>query len=98
MSVERYFFQVLANRLLTFMVHNWYTDQAIQRGFLPGIVECVEHTHTLMETLLGAKQNVREIVVALLDLANAYGSSLLLNDITCQLTYLRWYTATMMSC
>ena len=68
------FFQVLANRLLTFMVDNGYTDQAIQKGFLPGIAGCVEHTQTLMETLLDAKQNAREIVVAWLDLANAYGS------------------------
>ena len=68
------FFQVLANRLLSYMVQNNYIDQAIQKGFLPGIAGCVEHTQALMETLLDAKQNAREIVVAWLDLANAYGS------------------------
>ena len=56
------------------MVQNNYIDQAIQKGFLPGIAGCVEHTQALMETLLDAKQNAREIVVAWLDLANAYGS------------------------
>ena len=68
------FFQVLANRLLTFMVGNGYIDQSIQKGFLPGVAGCVEHTQVLMETLLEAKRNSREIVVAWLDLANAYGS------------------------
>ena len=68
------FFQVLANRLLTFMVGNGYIDQSIQKGFLPGVAGCVEHTQVLMETLLDAKRNLREIVVAWLDLANAYGS------------------------
>ena len=74
MSVERYFVQVLANRLLTFMVENGYIDQTIQKGYLPGIAGCIEHTQTLMETLLDAKQNTKEIVVAWLDLANAYRS------------------------
>ena len=68
------FFQVLANRLLTFMVENKYIDQAIQKGFLPGIAGCIEHTQALGETLLEAKQRTKEIVVAWLDLANAYGS------------------------
>ena len=67
-------FQVLANRLLTFTVGNGYIDQSIQKGFLPGVAGCVEHTQVLMETLLDAKRISREIVVAWLDLANAYGS------------------------
>ena len=66
---EKMFFQVLANRLLSYMLQNDYLDQAIQKGFLPGIAGCVEHTQALMETLLDAKQNAREIVVAWLDLA-----------------------------
>ena len=56
------FFQVVANRLLSYMVQNGYIDQAIQKGFLPGIAGCVEHTQVLMETLLDAKQNTREIL------------------------------------
>ena len=68
------FFQVLANRLLSYMVGNGYIDQAIQKGFLPGVAGCVEHTQVLMETLLDAKKHTKEIVVAWLDLANAYGS------------------------
>lgn len=68
------FFQVLANRLLTYMVGNGYLDQSIQKGFLPGVAGCVEHTQVLMETLLDSKRNAKDIVVAWLDLANAYGS------------------------
>ena len=41
------------------MVQNDYPDQAIPKGFLPGIAGCVEHTQVLMETLLDAKQNAR---------------------------------------
>ena len=67
-------FQVLANRLLSYMVGNGYIDQSIQKGFLPGVAGCVEHTQLLMETLLGAKRNAKEKVVAWLDLADAYGS------------------------
>ena len=56
------------------MVGNGYIDQSIQNGFLPGVEGCVEHTQVLMETLLDEKRNSREIVVAWLDLPNAYGS------------------------
>ena len=52
---EKMFFQVLANRLLTFMLENGYIDHAIQEGFLPGIAGCIEHTQTPVETLLDAK-------------------------------------------
>ena len=46
----------------------------MQKGFLPGIAGCVD-TQALMETLLDAKHDAREIVViAWLDLANAYRS------------------------
>ena len=66
------FFQVLANRLLSCMVQNIRPSHS--ERFLPGIAGCVKHTQALMETLLDAKQNAREIVVSWLDLANAYGS------------------------
>ena len=55
------------------MLGNGYT-QSTQKRFLPGVPDCVEHTRLLMETLLDAKRNAKEIVVAWLDLANAYES------------------------
>ena len=56
------------------MVGNGYIDQSIQKGFLPGVGVCVEHTRLLMETLLDAKRNAKEIVVAWLELPKTYGS------------------------
>ena len=68
------FFQVLATRLLSYLVQNDYIDKAIQKGFITGIAGCVEHTQALMETLLDAKENERETLAAWLNLTNAYVS------------------------
>ena len=68
------FFQVIAKRLLKYLVSNNYLKTSIQKGFLPRISGCVEHTQALMEALQDAKRRKKEINVCWLDLANAYGS------------------------
>ena len=68
------FFQVIARRLFKFLVSNNYLKTSVQKGFLPRISGCVEHTQALMETLQDAKRRKQEITVCWLDLANAYGS------------------------
>ena len=68
------FFQVIAQRLLKFLTSNKFIDIAVQKGFLPRVSGCVEHTQALMETLTDAKRRKHKITVCWLDLANAYGS------------------------
>lgn len=68
------FFSVVSDRLQTFLVSNNYIKRATQKGFLSGVAGCVEHSFTLFEALRNAKTHQRQIVVAWIDLANAYGS------------------------
>ena len=68
------FFSVLSDRLQAFMLRNSYISREIQKGFLAGMPGCLEHTFALLEALRDAKDSYRQIVIAWLDLANAYGS------------------------
>jgi Reverse transcriptase (RNA-dependent DNA polymerase) len=68
------FFSVLSDRLQVFMLKNDYISKEIQKGFLTGLPGCLEHTFALMEALRDAKDCHRQIIIAWLDLANAYGS------------------------
>ena len=73
-AVGKIFFSVLSDRLQFFMIKNCYISQEIQKGFLSGVVGCIEHTFALLEALRDAKNSHRQIVLTWLDLANAYGS------------------------
>ena len=68
------FFSVLSDRLQVFLLRNCYISKEIQKGFLAGMPGCLEHTFALLEALRDAKDSYRQIVIAWLDLANAYGS------------------------
>ena len=46
----------------------------VQKGFKAETPGCLEHSFAMFEALLDAKHNQRQIVVAWLDLKNAYGS------------------------
>ena len=73
-TVGKIFFSVISSRLQTFLVKNKYILKTTQKGFLAGVAGCVEHSFTLFEALREAKDEARQIVVAWIDLANAYGS------------------------
>jgi hypothetical protein len=68
------FFSVLSDRLQVFLLRNCYISKEIQKGFLAGMPGCLEHTFALLEALRDAKDSYRQIVIAWLVLANAYGS------------------------
>ena len=68
------FFSVLSDRLQVFLLRNCYISKEIQKGFLAGMPGCLEHTFALLEALRDAKDSYRQIVIAWLDLANAYSS------------------------
>ena len=73
-TVGKIYLSVIADRLQRFLVHNSYIPRKVQKGFLSGVAGCVEHTFMLYEALKEAKEEQRQIVVAWIDLANAYGS------------------------
>ena len=73
-TVGKIYFSVISDRLQKFMLKNNYIRSLVQKGFLSGIPGCLEHAFTLYEALRDAKIHQKQIVVAWIDLANAYGS------------------------
>ena len=53
---------------------NNYIDTSIQKGGVPGISGCLEHTAILSQLIREAKSEKKNLVVTWLDIANAYGS------------------------
>ena len=54
------------------MAANKFISQ-VQKGFKADTAGCLEHSFAMFEALLDAKHNQKQIVVAWLDLCNAYG-------------------------
>ena len=65
---------ILARRVTTNMVGNNYIDTSVQKGGVPGVPGCLEHTSVLTKIIREAKENKGDLTVLWLDLANAYGS------------------------
>ncbi|XP_073720025.1 uncharacterized protein [Misgurnus anguillicaudatus] len=75
LSVEgKIFFSIVAKRLAEFFLKNGYIDTSVQKGGIPGVPGCLEHTGVVTQLLREAKENRGDLVVLWLDLANAYGS------------------------
>lgn len=55
------------------MISNQFLSK-VQKGFKANTPGCLEHSFAMFEALLDAKRNQRQVVVAWLDLKNAYGS------------------------
>jgi hypothetical protein len=72
-TVGKIFFSVIAKRLERYMLSNNFISH-VQKGFKAETPGCLEHSFAMFEALLDAKHNQRQIVVALLDLKNAYDS------------------------
>ena len=70
----RLFWTVFQLRMSKFMLSNNYIQTHVQKGFIEGIAGCIEYTTAQWEMLQNAKRNSRQIVLAWLDLENAYGS------------------------
>lgn len=65
---------VMANRMTRYMLDNNYVDIAVQKGGVPGVSGCIEHTSVLTQIIREAREGKGELAVIWLDLANAYGS------------------------
>ena len=75
LNVEgKIYMAVLAKRLTTFMLSNKYIDTSVQKGGVPEVPGCEEHTAIVTEIIKQAKASKGELAVIWLDLANAYGT------------------------
>ena len=75
MNVEgKLYFALRADRLLNYTLANKYIDTSIQKGGVPAISGCMEHTAILSQLIREAKAEKKGLVVTWLDIANAYGS------------------------
>lgn len=75
LSVEgKIFFSIVAKRLADFLLKNRYINTSVQKGGIPGVPGCLEHTGVVTQLLREARESKGSLVVLWLDLANAYGS------------------------
>ena len=75
LNVEgKLFFSMKADRITDFLIESCYIDPAIQKGGIPGVSGCLEHTSILSQLIREAKAEKKNLVVTWLDIANAYGS------------------------
>ena len=63
-----------ADKLLSFILSNGYIDTSIQKGGIPAVSGCLEHTALLSQLIREAKSTKGDLVVNWLDIANAFGS------------------------
>ncbi|XP_076113419.1 uncharacterized protein LOC143081070 [Mytilus galloprovincialis] len=64
----------LARRTTRYLLGNEYIDIAVQKGGMPEVSGCIEHTSVITQILREAKEKKSDLAVFWLDLANAYGS------------------------
>ena len=75
LNVEgKLFFSMKSDRITQFLTESGYIDPAIQKGGVPGVSGCLEHTAILSQLIREAKTEKKNLVVTWLDIANAYGS------------------------
>ncbi|KAK0147793.1 Chloride channel protein 2 [Merluccius polli] len=75
LNVEgKIFFGILARRLTTFMLDNDYMDTSVQKGGVPWVPGCLEHTSVISKMIEDAKRNHGDLTVLWLNLTNAYGT------------------------
>ena len=75
LNVEgKLFFALKSERIMDFVLANEYIDTSIQKGGVPGISGCLEHTTIISQLIREAKKEKKSLVVTWLDIANAYGS------------------------
>ena len=75
LNVEgKLYFALRADRLVSYTLANKYIDTSIQKGGVPAISGCLEHTAILSQLIREAKSEKNDLVVVWLDIANAYGT------------------------
>lgn len=68
------FFCIVTKRLTDYPLTNSYLSTSVQKGGIPKVPGCIQHTGVVIQLIREAQENKGELVVVWLDLANAYGS------------------------
>ena len=68
------FWKLKADKVTSFIMKNKFIDGSIQKGGIPGVSGCMEHTAVLSHLIAEAKKQKQNLVSTWLDIANAYGS------------------------
>jgi len=72
-TMYKIFSGIISSRIMATATRlGWISPE--QKGFLPGVRGIQEHTHILHTVIEQAKQSKRKLVIAWLDLTNAFGS------------------------
>ncbi|XP_075313231.1 uncharacterized protein LOC142373743 [Odontesthes bonariensis] len=75
LNVEgKIFFSILSHRLSDYLLRNQYIDTSVQKGGIPGVPGCLEHSGVVTQLIREAREGKGNLSVLWLDLANAYGS------------------------
>lgn len=75
LNVEgKIFFSILSQRLSDYLLKNQYIDPSVQKGGIPGVPGCLEHSGVVTQLIREAREGRGNLAVLWLDLANAYGS------------------------
>lgn len=75
LSVEgKIFFSMVAKCLTEYFLSNTYIDTSVQKGGIPQVPGCLEHTGVITQLLSEARETNSNLAVLWLDLVNAYGS------------------------
>ena len=65
---------IIAARITEYATTEGIMDTTIQKGFLPKLAGCVEHTAALSHCIRHSKKNRKPLCMVQYDLANAFGS------------------------
>ena len=72
---RRKIFEVIAKRIIRFVLTNKFITTSIQKAGIPGFLGCIEHALLLRDQIKAARHNKSaKLHVIWLDLENAYGS------------------------
>ena len=74
-TAGKMFWSGMLSSLLPFLLENKYIDPSINKGGLPGVPGCLEHSWSFAEALRNAKHHKRQIVATITDIVNAYGTT-----------------------
>lgn len=56
-----------------YLLRNSYIDPPVQKGGVPGMLGCIEHTRVVTQLIHKTMENRGDLDVIWLDLANTYG-------------------------
>ena len=75
MDVEgKVFWSVIARRMNAYLIANKYIDTSVQKGGIPGMSGCLEHTAVITQLIREAKKDKKSLSITWLDLERAYPS------------------------